>query len=1156
MRLGIRTRPSECRTSRRAARMDLRAIGVSSLIVLLCVQLVLAGITVTGENGISATGADGITYIGTSGIAATGADGLLAFGVNGITGTGADGIAATGADGATYTGTNGITATQVASLSIARADGISATGADGIIITGADGTTYHADSVLIRQASGIAATGADGIVATGADGIAATGADSRTIASADGITATGADSVTISRADGITATGADGSTYSISPNGVTITGADGIAATGADGISFTGASGIAATGADGIAATGADSQTLAHADGIAATGADGLGISRADGIAATGADGMTVTGGNGTQYRAVSVFIQRPTGITATGADGITATGADGITATGADSAQLVHANGIVATGADGIAATGADGIVATGADGLAFSISPNGVTITGANGIVATGADGVSITGASSITATGVQAVRSVGLQSLDPELAIALDRLTDDSNVAAAIVYYHVPSENDLADLLRLGIAGGTRYRALPVVLVTATKQQLIAVSRLPSVRSIYGNRTLQTSGVVGASQTRADRVRVDADLTKRNLGLPVSGRGVTVAVLDTGLDGTHADLSGRVIQNVKLASTQSASAGFTYPVSVENVPNTDQLYGHGTFVAGVIAGSGARSGGKFTGVAPGARLLGLSAGDLNLFFVLEGFDYLLTNGPALGVRVVNCSFSAETVYDANDPVNIATKLLTEHGINIVFSAGNSGPGPHTLNPYAMAPWVISVGATDDGGRLASFSSRGDFGSPLSHPTIVAPGVSVISLRSATSPSVEGALGVESGADAQRLTAAELPYYTTSSGTSFSAPQVAGAIALMLEANPFLTPSQVRDILQRSATPLPPYYAFEAGAGMLNTYAAVLEAAFPQRRMGTFRATLDRGQVRFINDPLQIFTGTVQPGGTSLNSVSIPQNALQASVQIAWGPMWSPNDLGLLLNNPDGVRAAESNAINLPGLTGKRESVSISMPAAGTWTAQVTNTFGFAGTTQAYTGVLAMTRAEYAPLLDIDTVSADVRQDIYENLNSFVMSPIGRKFRPQFSVSRFDLAAALMLGGRVSQFLPGQLNYPDVRGRSSMLIVESVQASPGGPLFPDASPGSRFRPDDRASRLSAAIALVRAAGLRSQAEAQAGIALPYADTYSIPPEWRGYVAVAVARGLLSADGGAFRPSDPLTRAELAHAMAVFARS
>ena len=194
---------------------------------------------------------------------------------------------------------------------------------------------------------------------------------------------------------------------------------------------------------------------------------------------------------------------------------------------------------------------------------------------------------------------------------------------------------------------------------------------------------------------------------------ELTVANHGVALSGRGVTVAVLDTGVDGTHADLAGRVVNNVKLADTQGQGVGFNYPVASANLPSTDQVYGHGTFVAGVIAGNGQQSAGKYAGVATGANILGLSAGDANLFFVLSGFDYLLANSSSFNVRVVNCSFSAKTVFDLNDPVNIATKMLTDNGVNVVFSAGNTGPGDDSINPYAVAPWVVSVGATDIQGR-----------------------------------------------------------------------------------------------------------------------------------------------------------------------------------------------------------------------------------------------------------------------------------------------------------------------------------------------------------------------------------------------------------------------------------------------------------
>ena len=228
------------------------------------------------------------------------------------------------------------------------------------------------------------------------------------------------------------------------------------------------------------------------------------------------------------------------------------------------------------------------------------------------------------------------------------------------------------------------------------------------------------------------------------------------------------------------------------------------------------------------------------------------------------------------------------------------------------------------------MSVGATDTQGRLANFSSRGDFASALFRPTVVAPGVNVVSLRGSGVTNVTGAEGIANG-DLKRLSLSELPYYTTASGTSFSAPQVSGTIALMLEANPNLTPANVRDILQRSATPLPPYYEHEVGAGMLNAHAAVLQAAYPERKIGTWRATLDRGQVSFANDPLKTFGGTVQPNGYYETTVQVPADTVFASVQIGWGPLSSVNDLGLSVYDSSGNLRGQSNAINLPGLQGK---------------------------------------------------------------------------------------------------------------------------------------------------------------------------------------------------------------------------------
>lgn len=960
---------------------------------------------------------------------------------------------------------------------------------------------------------------------------------------------TGLAGINIVRSSGITLTGIDGVNY-IGPSGVTLTGVDslltyrsnGITLTGIDGVTLTGVDNVNRTGADGVAYTGSNGLTATHADGITLTGADGITL--------TGVDGITLTGVDGTTYRADSIVVRRPNGITLTGVDGITLTGVDGFERTANDGITLTGADGITLTGVDGITLTGADSIFGTTAGNSAFNlINPSGITLTGVDGVVMTGGNGITLTGVDGITLTGVdnaidQTGSEIGLQSVDPDLALALNNATDDSSINAVIAFHRYPGPADLDQLRSLGILGGTLYRVLPVIMVTTTRANLIAASRLRNVRSIYGNRTLNWNSDPYFKTTQVPRVTPDRDLQVENHGTPVSGRGVTVAVLDTGINGLHNDLAGKVVQNVRLADVQSVPVGFNNPVPVENLVNTDLASGHGTFVSGVIAASGISSGGKYSGVAPGASLLGLSAGDVNLSYVLAGFDYLLERGSNYNARVVNCSFSSNAAFDYNDPVNIATKMLTDRGVNVVVSAGNTGAGNGTLNPYSAAPWVVSVGATNEKGTLADFSSRGRFGDPMQDPTIVAPGVSVVSLRStASQTSVTGL----AGADTQRLTPAELPFYTTASGTSFSAPQVAGAIAMMLEANPSLTPAQVKEILQATATPLPQYYRHQVGAGMLNTYAAVLQAAFPERKMGLFRSVMDRGLVEFTTSTGQIFEGSVTPGATSTTNLTLPSDTIQAGVSITWG--LSANDLGLKITDANGNLRGESNVLNLPGIGGRVEKVVLDYPESQVFRAAVRHTGAAGVSAQRYSGSVELTRVSFFNNLSFAGLTPEQQALVKDGLRSFILIPQGKKFNTGYGISRADLASAILRAGLIPQYMSAAPMFTDIKDLTTRNVVESAQANPSGKLFFDASPNGRFEPDNFASRLVTAVALVRAANLESVA-ASTSLPVTVTDRNSIPAQLRGHVALALQKGWLSLEGGAFNPNRPLTGLELAQAV------
>ncbi|MCM3576222.1 S8 family serine peptidase [Mesobacillus subterraneus] len=397
-------------------------------------------------------------------------------------------------------------------------------------------------------------------------------------------------------------------------------------------------------------------------------------------------------------------------------------------------------------------------------------------------------------------------------------------------------------------------LGITKGLTLNSLPIAGILATKSQIDQLSQSDQVVSIYLNKKLKYENAEATDITGVDQVRTDDAMRKLNGGLPVTGKGIGVVINDSGVDGTHRDLKfgSHLVQNV-LGSTNLNALSALLPVSyVENVPNTDSSSGHGTHVAGIVGGTGEMSGGKYEGVAPGANLIGYGSGAaVAMLDTIGGFDYALTHQQEYNIRVITNSWGdtgdAGTDFDPYHPINIATKKLYDRGIVTVFSAGNSGPDAKTISGnYKKAPWVVTVAAGDKSGKLADFSSRGEEGRGgtvtvdgetwnwADQPTVTSPGVDIVSTR-VISPLV--ALGAT--ADVEYIEPAYLPYYTTMSGTSMAAPHVAGIIALMFEANPLLSPSEVKSILEKTATSMPDYESWEVGAGYVNAYGAV-DAAF----------------------------------------------------------------------------------------------------------------------------------------------------------------------------------------------------------------------------------------------------------------------------------------------------------------------------
>jgi serine protease AprX len=455
-----------------------------------------------------------------------------------------------------------------------------------------------------------------------------------------------------------------------------------------------------------------------------------------------------------------------------------------------------------------------------------------------------------------------------------LSPQLRSQINGAADSLSVGVVIIDFNTSTGLSAAHLniLRgVDISSAVTFQKLGMVGAVLTAGQVRALSANPAIRSIWSNDRL-TYYMNGARMvTGVDKLRADNAMTLRNGGMPVSGNGdFSVMVIDSGIDATHADLpyGTKVVQNTqRLVSTDAGNTGitvggvslngFTPSLSIENIPNTDNV-GHGTHCAGIIGSLGTRSGGNFAGVAPGVKIVGSGGGAVLLVLdALAGWEYALSHQYIYNIRVITNSYGplGGGVYDPNHPFMVAAKLADDRNITSFFAAGNDGAAKNTLSPYAQAPWVIGVAAGSKDGMLADFSSRGlpkqerlNDSDPLNDneaPTITAPGTGIFFATSAARygmwskiVSVRAATGLTNALNVttdNELPVGMIPFYTEEEGTSMATPFSAGVAALMLDAAPTLTPDEIKQIMTDTATAMPGYSEFGVGAGYVNAYAAV---------------------------------------------------------------------------------------------------------------------------------------------------------------------------------------------------------------------------------------------------------------------------------------------------------------------------------
>lgn len=386
------------------------------------------------------------------------------------------------------------------------------------------------------------------------------------------------------------------------------------------------------------------------------------------------------------------------------------------------------------------------------------------------------------------------------------------------------------------------RLGIINGQALE-LPNALI-------VKLAADPAVFRLHYDRPTST-------QNYRTSVTTGADIVRQKMGY--TGAGVGVAVIDSGIASWHDDLMPGWSSWGSYPYGLQRITKFVDFVNGRSLPYDDN--GHGTHVAGTILGNGFDSSGQKSGTAPDATLVALKVLDQDgrgtISNIIAAMDWVATNAATYKIRVVNLSVGAavrESYF--TDPLTLAAKRLTDRGIVVVAAAGNLGKNANGqlqwggISAPGNAPWVLTVGASSTMGtfersddEVAAFSSSGPtYLDYAAKPDLVAPGAGTISLAAAGSTlvnlaSLTNPLALVSGST---WSWSSTKPYLTLSGTSMAAPVVSGAVALMLQANPSLTPNLVKAILQYTSEERAGYSPLRQGAGFLNTYGAVKLAEF----------------------------------------------------------------------------------------------------------------------------------------------------------------------------------------------------------------------------------------------------------------------------------------------------------------------------
>ncbi|MBV8692345.1 MAG: S8 family peptidase [Actinobacteria bacterium] len=441
-----------------------------------------------------------------------------------------------------------------------------------------------------------------------------------------------------------------------------------------------------------------------------------------------------------------------------------------------------------------------------------------------------------------------------------------------------------------------------GGTVTRDLSIVdgfAATIPTSATGELSSLDGIRAVTLDEKMQPTGLLGGggggnSQAALKSVAPQEMQADDMWRAGYTGQGVTVAVIDTGIANVP-DLAGRIVPVKNDLNLLQAPQPC---LNLSGEPDCTDNHGHGTFVAGLIAGNGASSNGAWKGIAPSANVLSVKVagrdGSADVSNVLAAIQWVVSFKDRYGIKVVNLSLGTDSTQSYTvDPLNFAVEKAWDSGITVVVAASNRGPDAQTISKPGDDPLVITVGAVDDMGtpglgddELPDFSSHGPTAADgLAKPDVVAPGAHIVSLRAPGSD-----------VDVQFPTYVD-GAYRKGSGTSFSTGEVSGAVALLNQANPSWTPDRIKFALMATAHNVASTDAMAVGAGIVDvnsarTATAGLANQGVARSNGLGSLDLSRGSVLVtLNDPM----------GTLVSGTLTAQNLLWNPLVYTLG-LWNP--------------------------------------------------------------------------------------------------------------------------------------------------------------------------------------------------------------------------------------------------------------